>query len=121
MGFLRSRDLPLHQLNWKQLTTVDDEDFAEEIKTRMTEKAKAGYLKAEDLVEIVMSSEMQAIFTHKGITKMSISVKIALHWLEKLGWKYGKMKNGMYLDGHERLDMVEYRRAFVKHWTGYNQ
>ena len=32
MDFLRSGDLPLHQLNWKQWTILDDKDLAEEIK-----------------------------------------------------------------------------------------
>ncbi|KAI0270914.1 hypothetical protein BGY98DRAFT_923292, partial [Russula aff. rugulosa BPL654] len=48
-----------------------------------------------------------------------ISISIALRWLEKLGWTYGKLKNGMYLDGHKRDDMVEYWKVFVEHWMGY--
>jgi hypothetical protein len=107
MGFLRWRDLPLHHLNWKQLTVLNDEDLAEEIKARMVEKGTS--LKAEDLVEIVASPELQAIFTRKGMTKASISLKTAHRWLKKLGWTYKKLKNGMYIDGHERFDVVEYR------------
>ena len=33
-------------------------------------------------------------------------------------WRYGKMKNGMYIDGHER-DVVAYRKDFVERWAGY--
>jgi len=62
----------------------------------MVEKAKRSFLKAQDLVEIVASPDMQAIFVRKGITKLAISDKTALHWLEKLGWTYGKLKNSMY-------------------------
>jgi hypothetical protein len=112
--FLRWKDLPLHQLDRKRGTVIEDEDVAEEIKERMKEKAEKGYLKAQDLVEIVASPEIQAVFMRKGITKPLISCRTALRWLEKLGWTYGKLKNGMYLDGHERLDVVEYRRAFVE-------
>jgi hypothetical protein len=83
MGFLRWKDLPLHHLNWKRLTVLDDEDLAEEIKARMVEKGTS--LKAKDLVEIVASPELQAIFTRKGMTKASISLKTAHCWLEKLG------------------------------------
>jgi hypothetical protein len=75
-----------------------------------------GYLKAQDVVEIVASPKLQEIFERKGISKLSISVRTALRWLEKLGWTYGKLKHGMYLDGHKRSDVVEYRQAFVKHW-----
>ena len=121
LGFLKWRDLPLHQLNWKRWTILDDEDIAEEIKARMMEKVKGGFLKAEDVVEIVASQEIQAIFAQKGITKVSISVKTALRWLEKLGWTYGKLKNGMYLDGHERLDVVEYREHFVGRWMEHER
>ena len=121
MAYLRRRDLPLHQLKWKRPTIVDDEDLAEEIRTQMKEKAGKGFLKAEDVVEIVASPEIQAIFAQKGISKPTISISTALRWLEKLGWTYGKLKNGMYLDGHERDDVVEYRKAFVERWMGYER
>jgi hypothetical protein len=121
MGFLRWRDLPFHQLNRKRGTILDDEDVAEEVKMQMMEKTKGGFLKAQDLVEIVASPEMQAMFARKGITKASISDKTALRWLEKLGWSYGKLKNGMYLDGHERSDVVEYRKAFVERWMEHER
>jgi hypothetical protein len=118
VGFLKEGDLPLHQLNWTRPTLLDDEDIAEEIKSRMAEKVGSGFIKAEDVVEIVASPKMQAIFAQKGISKASISVKTAHRWLGKLGWTYGKLKNGMYLDGHERSDVVEYRQHFVERWTG---
>jgi hypothetical protein len=117
MGFLRWRDLPLHRMNWKRSTILDDEDLAEEIKTRMMKKGNS--LKAEDVVEIVASPEIQAIFALKGISKPLISIKTVLRWLEKMGWSYGKLKNGMYLDGHERSDVVEYRQEFVERWMGH--
>ncbi len=116
MGFLRWGDLPLHQLKRKRGTIIDDEDVTEEIKTRMTEKTRGGFLKAQDVVDIVASPEMQAKFTLKGISKPSISIKTGLCWLEKLGWTYRKLKNGMYLDGHERPDVVAYRQGFVEHF-----
>ncbi|KAJ7660876.1 hypothetical protein DFH06DRAFT_954410, partial [Mycena polygramma] len=33
-----------------------------------------------------------------------------------LDWRFGHRKNGMYMDGHEREDVVAYRTAFVKRW-----
>lgn len=121
MGFLKSNDLPFHQLNWKRSTILDDEDIAEEIRARMMVKVTGGFLKAEDVVDIVAGPQMQAIFAQKGITKPTISIKTALRWLEKLGWTYGKLKTGMYLDGHERPDVVEYRKAFVERWMGHER
>jgi hypothetical protein len=119
LGFLKSSDLPLHQLNWKQSTIIDNEDLAEEIKTHMMKRGAS--LKANDVVEIVTSLDMQAIFTQRGITKTKISIRTALCWFEKLGWTYGKLKNGMYLDGHERSDVVEYRQGFVERWMGHER
>jgi hypothetical protein len=119
LDFLNQGDLPLHQLNWKRSTILDDKDIAEDIKARMMEKG--GFLKAEDVVEIVASPEIQVIFARKGITKATISTKTALRWLEKLGWTYGRLQNGMYLDGHERPDVVEYRKAFVERWMGHER
>jgi hypothetical protein len=121
INFLKWRTLPLHQLNQKRGTIIDDEDIAEELKTRMTEKAGKGFLKAQDVVDVVASPKMQEVFALKGISKPSISLKTALRWLENLGWTYGKLKNGMYLDGHERSDVVEYRRGFVERWMGYER
>jgi hypothetical protein len=46
---------------------------------------KKGNLKASDIVEIMASLEMQAIFAQKGIHKASISIKTTLRWLDKLG------------------------------------
>jgi hypothetical protein len=121
VNFLRWRDLPLHQMDRPRRTILDDEDIAEEIRGRMVEKAEKGFLKAQDVVDIVASPEIQSTFARKGITKESISVNTGLRWLDKLGWTYGKLKNGMYLDGHERPDVVEYRKAFVERWMGYER
>jgi hypothetical protein len=75
INFLRWRDLPFHQLNRKRGTILDNEDIAGEIKTKMMEKTRGGFLKAQDVVEVVASPEMQAIFTQKGISKATISIK----------------------------------------------
>jgi hypothetical protein len=64
---------------------------------------------------------MQEIFAWKNISKPSISIKTTLHWLDKLGWTYRKLKNGMYIDGHERPDVVQYGEEFVGRWMGYER
>ena len=62
---------------------------------------------------------MQEVFAWKCISKPSIFTRTALCWLEKIGWSYRKLKNGMYLDRHEREDVVEYRQGFVECWMRY--
>ena len=89
-------NLPLHQLNQKYGTIIDNENIAKEIKGQMMEKARGSFLKAKDVVDIVASLGMQVIFVCKGITRASISIKTGYCcWLEKLGWTYRKLRNGM--------------------------
>ena len=38
-----------------------------------------------------------------------ISERTAQHWLIKLGWRRTVVRKGVYMDGHERADVVEYR------------
>ena len=46
--------------------------------------------------------------------KKTISVATATRWLNILGYFYQRQKQGIYYDGHERLDVVEYRKVFLK-------
>ena len=50
-----------------------------------------------------------------------MSIWTAQNWLHKMGWWYGKKKNGMYVDGHEQDDVVEYCKAFTVQWKGYEK
>lgn len=42
-----------------------------------------------------------------------ISESCAVRWLSKLGYSMTEVKKGVYVDGHEREDVVEYRRNFL--------
>jgi len=108
LQFLQSEALPLHRLSQARWTVLRDEDVASEIKMAMVEKAKKGFVRAEDLVDLVASPEMQKMFSEKGICKASISKTTATRWLKNLDWRYQSARNGMYIDGHERKDVVAY-------------
>jgi len=43
-----------------------------------------------------------------------ISESTACRWLTKLGYELKEMKKGIYVDGHEREDVVTYRNKFLK-------
>ncbi|KAK3808340.1 MAG: hypothetical protein J3Q66DRAFT_354565 [Benniella sp.] len=43
-----------------------------------------------------------------------ISLTTAKRWLKKLGWERSRTGPGLYDDGHERKDVVEYRMKFVE-------
>ena len=69
------------------------------------EMAKNGYIRAEDVVDYVTSPQIQAKLGSKA---HGISIRMARHWLKKLDWRYGHKQNGMYINGHEREDVVQY-------------
>ncbi|KAJ7064588.1 hypothetical protein C8F01DRAFT_936723, partial [Mycena amicta] len=40
--------------------------------------------------------------------KQPLSLRTARRWLIKLGWTWSRVKKGIYVDGHERDDVVKY-------------
>ena len=38
----------------------------------------------------------------------------ARNYLKELGYIYAKVKKGMYMDGHEREDMMAYQKIFLE-------
>jgi hypothetical protein len=116
LTYLRLGELPLHRLGQTKWTALEDEDIAREIKLQLTENIKGKYLKASNVVDVIASPEIQAIMKQKGFVKPSISERTAQRWLAKHGWRYGNLKTGMYIDGHEREDVVEYQHQFVARW-----
>lgn len=120
LKFLQARNLPHHCLGQAQWTVLSDKDIASEMKLQIVEKSKKGFMKAEDILNLVASSKMQKIFSERGILKPSISKSMAIRWLKKLDWRYQSIQNGMYIDGHEREDVVAYWRAFLEQWKTYD-
>ena len=43
-----------------------------------------------------------------------ISIQTALRWLHELGFEVLDKKKGVYIDGHERDDVVKHRRKFLR-------
>jgi hypothetical protein len=119
LDFIREGMLPLHSYRYTRQTVLEDEDILQEVQGQLSEKARSGFIKAQDVCEIVASEKIQVMFARLGVHKPSISMSTAQRWLAKLKWQYRKMKNGMYIDGHERDDVVAYRDAFVHRWVDY--
>ncbi|KAJ7712776.1 hypothetical protein B0H16DRAFT_1811966 [Mycena metata] len=115
--FLAHKKLPLHRYGQYHSSILNDEDFSDAIKLHLQHlSAKDGHFTAQGLVDYVASPEIQQKLEDANIRKRSISVWTARRWLRRLDWRYGRRRNGMYIDGHEREDIVEYRTAFVKRW-----
>ncbi|TFY77605.1 hypothetical protein EWM64_g6409 [Hericium alpestre] len=120
-AYLKSGKLPLHQYGRFSSSILEEEDFAQQIQLHLLEIAKDGYVRAQDIVDYVAKPEIQEQLSNTGRKKTTISVRTAQRWLHKMSWRYGKKKNGMYIDGHEREDVVDYRNNFVIRWKEYEQ
>ena len=116
--YLEDKSLPHDNYGTTNSSLLTDEDFAQRIQLYLLERSKEGYIKAQDIVDFVATEEMQEMIKRlKGEgAKLTISLRTAERWLNALNWRYGKKKRGMYIDGHEREDVVEYRRGFIKRW-----
>jgi len=121
LDFVRVGELPSHGYGQAHWTVLEDEDVKQTIQLHLLERAKGGRVTAEDIVEIVSTPELQEKFSRCGITKPTISERTASRWLSKLDWQYGQPQKGMYVDGHEREDVVRYRKAFVERWKEYEK
>jgi hypothetical protein len=85
---------------------IDDEDTAEKCHTWI--RANGGHTTPHQFKEFVQES----LFPGTGINK-TISISTVRRWLNILGYHYQQQKQGIYYDGHEREDVVEYRRIFL--------
>lgn len=116
--FLFSGKLPLHRYGAFPSSVLDDEDFRQDIQLHLTEISKKGYIRAQDIVDYVATPEVQQKL---GTKARGIHVRTARRWLHKLSWRYRQKKKGMYIDGHEREDVTEYRKGFVERWKEYEK
>jgi hypothetical protein len=123
--FLSSGDLPMHHYGEFHSSMLDDEDFSNDLQAYLLEiSAKDQYISPTHVVDFVQTSEVQRRFQHRAggpSEKVAISERTAQRWLKRLDWRYGLKKKGMYIDGHERDDVVAYRKAFCKRWKEYEK
>src|SRR6266498_4394865 len=98
----------------KIIRLVDDEDIAEKCQTWI--RNQGGHttpIKFKEFVE-------QILLPETGITKQkTISDSTARRWLNVLGFFNQQQKQGVYFDGHERDDVVEYRKKFLEEVAKY--
>jgi hypothetical protein len=116
--YLHMKKLPLHRYGKYHASILDDEDFAQDIQLHLTEISKNGYIRAQDIVDYVARPEVQSRLGTKACVP---HVTTARKWLHKLRWRYTRKRNGMYIDGHERDDVVKYRDGFIARWKEYEK
>ena len=69
---------------------------------------------ANDFCEWINSNLLPSVREHHPNIPDSVSVRTAWHWLHKLGFDPCSTKKGVYIDGHERSDVVEYRKLYLR-------
>lgn len=119
LDLVREGTLSFHSYGYTRKMALEDEDVLKKIQEALSERERAGFVKAEDICDIVTSERLQSLFACLGIQKPSISLSMAQRWLAKMNWRYSKTKKGIYIDGYERDDVVAYRNTFAKQWAGY--
>jgi hypothetical protein len=108
MYLLRHQRLPPSKANLKhgQYTLLDNENVIHAVRN---------YLAAQQLSTItpflLCHHVNEVILPALALTgKTSISERMAIQWLKKLGYTCKDVRKGMYHDGHERPDVVDARK-----------
>jgi hypothetical protein len=103
--------LPYHGYMGNTHSMLDNEEFLQGLQMFLLETVKGRPIHAEDMVTYVASEEVQQDF---GWIK--ICACTGARWLMKLGWRYGLMKNSMFSNGHERIDVIVTREGLTDRW-----
>ncbi|CAB4417188.1 unnamed protein product [Rhizophagus irregularis] len=116
--WLQNNHLPMSRQGKHQKTIrlIDDEDIAVKCHTWIrSQDGTTTPLKFKEFVE-------QKLLINSGITKKkTIAKATATRWLNVLGYSFQSQKQGTYYDGHERPDVVEYRKLFLDKIYSYER
>lgn len=110
----------------KTLSILSDEDISIQIREWLATAPK-GSRNPEQLANWVNNTLLLQVNGHRNT---HVSVRTIRNWMNTLGYKYGVWKKGVFIDGHERDDVVEYRLDFLQRmmlrfkfmrwWDGFN-
>ena len=105
--FLENGKFPIrrHGKNQKLLPRILDEDISSSCLAYLRS------LKRKELGLLTQKSFSQWI--ENNIEGCHISPQAAGRWLHHLGFHHAIVRKGIYVDGHERADVVQYRKKFV--------
>ncbi|KAJ7197754.1 hypothetical protein GGX14DRAFT_402382 [Mycena pura] len=108
--------LPVSQYGKFNESVLDDEDLSQEIHLHL--QSLGQYISAQDVVNFMSSPEMKKRLN----LKKSISVRTAQRWMKRNEYRWQSEPRGMYKDGHEREDVVDYRQSvFLPRWAEFSQ
>ncbi|KAF8595860.1 hypothetical protein BDV93DRAFT_427219, partial [Ceratobasidium sp. AG-I] len=112
--YIEKGDLPVSRYGWWNVSSLEDEDVATEIRLHCMRIGK--YVTAAHLVDFLNDPDVRE---RLGLQK-SITVRTAERWMHRSGYKWGKEPKGQYFEGHEREDVVAYRQTkYIPAWKQY--
>lgn len=87
---------------------------------------KLSTLIADHIASGKITKKLEETFDKAGgsapCDKEGISIRTARLWLNQMGLKYGKLGKGVFVDGHERQDVVDYRQnEFCPRWLAFRE
>jgi hypothetical protein len=109
VAYMQHGSLLLNRYGCLNTSILDDKDLAQQIHLHLIGIAKDGYVQAQDVVDVMATPEMKCYLG----AKTGITVQMGQQWLHKMNWWYGKATKGMYIDTHERADVVKYHKGFL--------
>ena len=71
-------------------------------------------LTAAGFCEWLNTKLLPLVGNHHPEAPKKVSTTTATRWLHKLGFSPSSTKKGVYIDGHERQDVVDYRNLYLK-------
>jgi len=74
--YLTTQKLPLHHYGTFHSSILEDEDLAQDIQLHLTEIAKKGYIRAQDVVDYVATPDVQERLGTRGNAR-GISLRMA--------------------------------------------
>jgi hypothetical protein len=90
---------------------IEDEDLKDELRIHLQSLGK--YVMASAIVEYLAKPDVQQRYN----LSRTISLMTAERWMKSCGFRWTTAKNGQYVDGHEREDVVDYRQnKFLPAW-----
>ncbi|KAG8703595.1 hypothetical protein FRC09_004073 [Ceratobasidium sp. 395] len=103
--FIATGDSPDRKHTLSSRSLLKNEDVSGEIKIFLQMKGK--YFVAGDIVELLNDPEVKE---RLALTK-SITVRTAQRWLCDMEYRWRNERPGQYFDGHERVDVVQFRQS----------
>lgn len=81
---------------------------------------KAGEVKPKNLYLFFVNDVLPKLDPNERLG-MKIATTTVRRWLRKLGYEVHHTKKGVYLDGHERPDVIESRKKFLEKMAEYER